>query len=271
MHSWESLTIAEQTLMRRAISEYSLAGMVQNYGVALRWAGSADAPPPRSFTEDEQRALVPHLAAAALDLADHGLLTVHEGESHRAVAPVLLAGPELHEVLTDPANWLWSTRPRRHLHLTAPQPVRDHWFDDAHPTADTSALPTWDELSVEQREVLVCANEASGMLTGAFGIWEDLPADLGTTELLAWVDQQLAPLSPFVREGWIEVQHRPDAGSDAFTVIPLDGLRTAFTDPAIRYQGDAWGVGIDCIFTYAGLAVWRGGWADAWGRRLTFD
>ncbi|MFC4610487.1 hypothetical protein ACFO9E_22190 [Streptomyces maoxianensis] len=271
MHSWDSLTIAEQALMRRAISGYSLAGMVQNYGVALRWADAEEAPPLRSYTEDEQRALIPHLAAAALDLAERGLLTVHEGESHRATSPVLVAGLELHEVLTDPTNWLWTTRPSRHFSLAAPQPVREYWFDGAHPTADTSALPTWDKLSVDQREVLVCAAEASGMLTGAFGIWEDPPADLDTTQRLAWVDRQLAPLLPFVHEGWIEVQHRADERSDAFTVIPLDGLRTALADPAIRHEGDEWGVGVGCIFTYAGLAVWRGGWSSEWGRRLNFD
>ncbi|SOE25039.1 hypothetical protein SAMN05442782_1731 [Streptomyces sp. OK228] len=271
MHAWDSLTIAEQTLMRRAISGYSLAGVVQNYGVALRWAGAAQAPPLRSFTEDEQRALVPQLADVALDLTERGLLTVHEGESHRAVAPVLVAGPELHEVLTDPTNWLWTARPHRRFSLAAPQHVREHWFDGAHPTADTSALPTWDELSVEEREVLVCAAEASGMLTGAFGIWEDPPDDLDSAERLAWVDRQLAPLLPFVRKGWIEVQHCPDERSDAFTVIPLDGLRTALTDAAIRYEGDEWGIGVGCIFTYAGLAVWRGGWSSEWGRRLNFD
>ncbi|QMU77234.1 hypothetical protein GXW83_17505 [Streptacidiphilus sp. PB12-B1b] len=80
MHSWDSLTIAEQTLMRRAFLGYSLAGLVQNYGVALRWAGAAEAPPLRSFTGDEQRALVPQLAGVALDLAERGLLTVHEHE-----------------------------------------------------------------------------------------------------------------------------------------------------------------------------------------------
>ncbi|MFF7882163.1 hypothetical protein ACH40F_55655 [Streptomyces sp. NPDC020794] len=149
--------------------------------------------------------------------------------------------------------------------------MREHWFDGAHPTADTSALPTWDELSVEEREVLVCAAEASGMLTGAFGIWEDPPDDLDSAERLAWVDRQLAPLLPFVRKGWIEVQHCPDERSDAFTVIPLDGLHTSLTDAAIRYEGDEWGIGVGCIFTYAGLAVWRGGWSSEWGRRLNFD
>uniref|UniRef100_A0AAU2UY07 Uncharacterized protein n=1 Tax=Streptomyces sp. NBC_00003 TaxID=2903608 RepID=A0AAU2UY07_9ACTN len=58
------------------------------------------------------------------------------------------------------------------------------------------------------------------MLTGAFGIWQDPPADPGSMECLDWVDRQLAPLLPFVRNGWIEVRHLPDASSDAFTVIP---------------------------------------------------
>ncbi|WP_157875789.1 hypothetical protein [Peterkaempfera griseoplana] len=245
--------------------------MVQNYGVALRWAGAAQAPPLRSLTEDEQRGLVPQLAGVALDLAERGLLTAHEGESHSVVAPVLVTGPELHEVLTDPTNWLWTIRPHRRFSLVAPQHVREHWFDAAHPTADTSALPTWDELSVEEREVLVCAAEASGMLTGPFGIWDDPPNGLDSVEHLAWVDRQLAPLLPFVRNGWIEVQHHPDERSDAFTVIPLDGLRTALTDATIRYEGDEWGIGVGCIFTYAGLAVWRGGWSSEWERRLNFD
>ncbi|MFI1105843.1 hypothetical protein [Streptomyces melanogenes] len=76
---------------------------------------------------------------------------------------------------------------------------------------------------------------------------------------------------PFVREGWIEVQHHPDVHGDAFTVIPLDGLRSALADPAVRYEGDDWGIGVGCTFTYSGLAIWRGGWSRAWGSRLTLD
>ncbi|MEU1199770.1 hypothetical protein ABZ446_26580 [Streptomyces sp. NPDC005813] len=148
-----------------------------------------------------------------------------------------MAGPELHEVLADPANWLWSVRPKRHLRLAAPQSARECWFDGAHPTADTSALPTWDELRLEEREVLVCAAEASGMLTGAFGIWEDPSDDLDIHERLAWVDQQLAPLLPFVREGWIEVQHYPDEDSDAFTVMSLDEMRAALCHPRRPLRG----------------------------------
>ena len=268
MHSWDSLTIAEQTLMRRAVSGYSLAGMVQNYGLALRWAGAEEAPPPRSYTEDEQRALVPRLAAVALDLAERGLLTVHEGGTHRAAAPVLVTRAELRQVLNDPANWLHT---RRKLRLTAPRSVCELWFEGMHPTADASSLPTWDELSIEQREVLVCAREMSGMLTGAFGIWEDPPPGLDTDQRLAWVERQITPLVPFVRDGWIEVQHRPVEYGDAFTVIGLDDLRTALADPAIRYEGHDWGVGVGCIFTYTGLAVWRGAWSRTWAERLTLD
>jgi hypothetical protein len=158
-------------------------------------------------------------------------------------------GPELQVPLSDPI-------PEQDPGATSvPQLLSlcGHWFSGAHPTADTSALPVWDELSVEEREVLVCAAEASGMLTGPFGIREDLPADLDAAQRPAWVDRQLAPLLPFVREGWIEVQHCPDGRSDAFTVIPLEGLRAALADAAIRYEGDEWGVGVGC----------RGSWAHS--------
>ena len=60
MQSWERLTVAEQTLVRRALSGAWLAGTVQIYGMALRWAGVQNVPP-RSYTDEEQRRLVPIL------------------------------------------------------------------------------------------------------------------------------------------------------------------------------------------------------------------
>jgi hypothetical protein len=109
------------------------------------------------------------------------------------------------------------------------------------------------------------------MLTGQFGIWPDPPFGLDGAMVLEWADHQLAPLLPFARNGWMEVHHYPDEGSDAFTVIPLENLRSALADPAVRYEGDDWGVGLTCVFTYAGWAVWRGGWSREWAKRLTFD
>ncbi|MEE4423502.1 hypothetical protein [Streptomyces bugieae] len=78
-------------------------------------------------------------------------------------------------------------------------------------------------------------------------------------------------LAPFVRDDWIEVQHYPDTDSDAFTVIPIGSLCSALADPSVRYEGDDWGVGVGCTFTFAGLTIRRGGWSHPWGSRLNVD
>ena len=272
MNSWNSLTIAEQTFMRRALSEHGLAGSAQGYGTALRWAGNAEALQ-RSYTADEQRSLVPRLAAVALDLSDRGFLTIHQS---RGILPrptdEVMVGEELEQVLADPANWLWPPGKDKEFRLGAPQHVHEQWFRDAFPIADDGDLPGWDELSDAQRRILVCAFESSGMLTGPFGIWDEPLSGLDPAQRLEWVDRQLDPLVPFVRDGWIEVQHYPDASSDAMTVIPLEGLSAALADPAVRSDdGDDYFVGVGCVFTFAGEAAWRGGWSKAWGSRLTFD
>ncbi|MER5640021.1 hypothetical protein ABT095_24120 [Kitasatospora sp. NPDC002227] len=271
---WAALTVLEQTLLRRALEQLSLAGAVQHYATALRWSGGPEAPL-RSWTTEEQLELAPQAAATALALADQGLVTVRErqGWSAAETDPVL-PGARLRELLADPAVWLRGPKDGHRYHLAAGEAARERWLDAVYPVAELAGLPSWDELSVPQREVLVCATEASGMLTGPYGIWADLPPGVGEAERLAVADEQLAPLLPFVREGWIEVQHRPDADSDAFTVIPLEGLRTALADPDVRYEGEdaeEWGVGVTCCFTYAGRAVWRAGWSGGWAGRLTVD
>ncbi|GHI41583.1 hypothetical protein [Streptomyces violascens] len=272
MRSWNSLTLAEQTLLRRAMSQDPLAGMIQTYGMALRWAHAEEAPPPRSYSAAEQRELVPMLGAVMRSLVERDLVIVREvaGMSPSPSDPVL-TGDALHAVLKGPANWLWTPTSERRFSLATPDAVRRDWGDDACPVMDADGFPAWDGLSRAQREVLVCAAEASGMLTGPFGIWEDLPSGLLGAERIAWVDRQFTPLIPFVRAGWIEVRHYPGVNDDAFTVIPADDLQHALADPAIRYEGDEWGVGIGCVFTDVGLAVWRGGWGRAWGRRLRID
>ncbi|MFI1105842.1 hypothetical protein [Streptomyces melanogenes] len=139
--------------------------------MALRWADAEGAPASRSYTEAEQLQLVPWLAAVALDLAERGLITVQEAQDTFPVSSgTILTDTERQEVLVDPANWLWKPSSPRRFNLSSPEAVREQWLNDAYPTADTGGLPTWGELSVAQREVLVCAAEASGMLTGPFGI-----------------------------------------------------------------------------------------------------
>ncbi|MEV4560316.1 hypothetical protein AB0K51_25420 [Kitasatospora sp. NPDC049285] len=272
MQPWNDLTTAEQTLLRRAVYGAGLAGTVQHHGTDLRWAGSPDAPP-RSLTRDEQLALVPRLAAVAADLAGRGLLTVHARQGRYAEpADPALTGDALHAALAEPDHWLWDPK-RAHGHdLRAAEAADRHWRADVYPVGSADGLPDWDELSLDQQRVLVCADESSGMLTGPFGIWEDLPTELTGADRTAWVERQLAPLVPFVRDGWIEVQHHAAERGDAFTVVPLDRLADAFADPALRHDdGDDWGVGLTCTFTYRGIAVWRAGWSSAWGRRLRFE
>ena len=271
MQPWDSLTVAEQTLMRRAVCAYRLAGIVQQYGVALRWAGAEDAPPPRSYTEDEQRQLVPYLADTAWKLADRELLTVRElrGAVPSATDRVV-AGEELRDVLADAANWLWPPDPAREFGLAAPKRVREHWWQDVMAKADPGGLPGWDELSPAEQKILVCANENSGMLTGPFGIWDAPPPDLCAAARAEWVGRQMAPLLTFVRKGWIEVRHFPEASGEAMTVIPVEELSSALADPDVRRDdGEEYFVGVTCVFTYAGEAVWRGGWSDGWRRRLS--
>lgn len=246
--------------MRRAFHGRLLAGSVQVYGIDLRWAGAADAPPLRSYTEDEQRDLVPMLADTALGLIHGGSLVVQESQcAFPSSSDAILTDPQVQGVLADPDNWIWNPDRSRHFWLGAPSAVSEHWTEDAWPAANATDLPAWDDLTAVEQEILICAQEASGMLTGSFGDWPDPPAGLDAPDRQAFVDEQIAPLVPFVRAGWIEVRHVADNNSDAFTVIPLDELRTAFADPALRYQGEEWGIGLTCVFTYAGLAVRRDG------------
>ncbi|WP_354644354.1 hypothetical protein [Kitasatospora camelliae] len=273
MQSWDESTTAERTLLRAALWEQRLAGTAQRYGTELRWAGAAGVPALRSLTVAEQRALVPELAAAALGLAERGLLTVRVRKGVGAgPSDPLLDGAELRAVLADPGNWLWQASPYREFDLRTPEGVADLWYPVAFPVAEVDGLPSWDGLPRDRQEVLVCAAESSGLLTGPFGIWEGLPGGLDGADREAWVEGQLAPLVPFVREGWIEVRHFAAESEDAFTVVPLEGLRAAFADPVLRHDGGSdWGVGFTCVFTHAGLAVWRAGWGAAWGSRLAFD
>jgi hypothetical protein len=263
---WKSLTLIEQTLMRGALSGHRVANQIHHYGEALRWADSADSLP-RSYTTDEVLALVPQFSAAALGLADRDLLFLREtiGPWIQDTDPTL-SGHALAAVLSEPGSWIWDPETGGHYFLDAPQAVRERWWTDALPATEVRYLPEFGELSKAQREILVCAVEGSGMLTGMFGIWEDPPGELEEAERAAWIDRQLAPLAEFVRKGWIEVRHLP--GDDSYTVIPLAQLSEAFADPVLRLGGDDMFIGATCVFTLAGRDVWRSGWSRDWNRIL---
>ena len=231
MIEWQSLTLIEQTLMRGAFSGDRVANQIHHYGEALRWADSADSLP-RSYTTDEILALVPQFSESALGLAERELLLLREAAGPWIQdADPTPSGHVLAAVLAEPGSWIWDPETGGRYFLDAPQAVRERWWTNALPAAEVQDLPDFEALSKAQREILVCAIEGSGMLTGMFGIWDDPPGELEEAERTAWIDRQLAPLTEFVRKGWIEVRHLP--GDDSYTVIALEALREAFADPVL--------------------------------------
>jgi hypothetical protein len=255
MISWDSLDLTEQMLLAGAVRRIHLAGAVARLGQMRRWAGVRDAAALRSYTEAEEREVSVEVSAAALDLADRGILLVRDqrGLGYQGVGPVL-PPEEARAVLADPERWLWISPSVRDFDLDTPEDVREQLMDHAWPVADVR-MPSWGELTDDEQEILICATELSGYLTGPYGIWSDPPADLDTAERRAWVGEQLAPLLPFVREGWLEVRHVWDHVDFHYTVVPLEQLLDAFSDLELRYQGDEWGVGFTCVYTLAGYAA----------------
>lgn len=253
MRDWDSLTLAEQTLLRGGARNGPPAWVPENYSTARRWAGYADAPL-RSLTAEESEQLAAELRPVALDLHDRGELFVAEERGRRWPLDLHPLPPaDQHAYLADPDNWRHGPAGERRIVLDVPPAVREHLtsFVDR---LDAKDHPT---LGEAENELIVCAYEYSGWLTGPFGIWDDLPPDLDHAARLAFVDEEMAPLLPMVRNGWIEVHHVAAAGSHEYTVLPLERLREALTDPAIRYEGDEWGVGVTCCLTYAGVAISR--------------
>jgi hypothetical protein len=93
------------------------------------------------------------------------------------------------------------------------------------------------------------------------------PAEPQTADQQAWIEEQLSPLPAFVRAGLIEVRHSPDNRSDGYSVIPVDAFSQTLAGPAVRESED-WGVGVGCVFTFDGLAIWRNAWSADWNSRL---
>ena len=269
MNEWQSLTLIEQTLMRGALHGERVANQIHHYGEALRWAGLTGSLP-RSYTTDEILALVPRFSESALGLAERDLLFLRKAAGPWIQdADPTVSGHALATVLTEPGAWIWDPGTGGRYYLEAPQTVREQWWTDALPTAEIQDLPDFGALSKAQREILVCAIEGSGMLTGMFGIWDDPPGELEAAEHAEWIDRQLAPLTEFVRKGWIEVRYLP--GDDSYTVIPLEALHEAFADPVLRLGGDDMFIGATCVFTLAGRSVWRSGWSRDWNRVLRIE
>ncbi|MGW4806490.1 hypothetical protein [Kitasatospora sp. NPDC004272] len=144
----------------------------------------------------EQLALVPELAAATLRLVGAGWLTVRTGRTMTDAAPVL-SGPELERAVADPAVWR-SGGPMLTVRATPGGLAR--WEAVAYPEGRPGRPPRAG-FTEPEKAVWICAQEPGSWLTGPYGIFAALPADLAGQALRAHVTAETAPLLRFVRAG----------------------------------------------------------------------
>ncbi|MFJ1751760.1 hypothetical protein [Kitasatospora sp. NPDC088134] len=259
--SWDGLSVTEQVLVRRAVDGTSPRGSAAHVGAVLRWAGSPEVPRRRNASPAEEMARVPELAAATHRLVAGGWLTLRRALSTAFVQEdgPAVTGPELARLLAEPETWLLPRRDRNDLpvlSLRATGEGRRRWEARAYAP---DAAPTIHQLDLtpDEDRIRVCALEASGWLTGPFGVLADLPAALEGQELRAYVAADLAPLLRFVREGMIEVLHVAEPDAEA-TVVPLADLLDAFADRELRCDDrDDWGIGFTCVLTQSSANALR--------------
>jgi hypothetical protein len=261
LKSWSELSAVEQSLMRGGLRKRRTTGTIQAHGMVLRWTGAQAAPLIRGYTSAEQHELIPEFADAAANLVAQDLLEVRamSGDHLREDADPAVPREDLDRVLYELATWIWNAEQQSSHWLDASQAAHRDWYQPAYFSTACSDRLAYRELNELQRAIIVSAMEASGMLTGPFGIWDQPEPELTPAARSAVVDEMLAPLLPFVRDGLLEVQFRSDARSDAYTVIPLDELRTAFTGAEIwrdREEADFF-EGAHAVFTLAGYATWH--------------
>ncbi|KQV11385.1 MULTISPECIES: hypothetical protein [unclassified Kitasatospora] len=253
MKTWDELTLTEQVLVRRAVRGTFARGTARHVAAVLRWAGSPEVARRRYASPGEQAARVPELASATLGLVAGGWLTLRRvlGTAFVQEDGPQVVGAELEQVVADTATWVraWdggSDGPV--LSLRATEEGRRRWEAAAYAPGTPPTIHQLD-LTGDEARVRVCAMEASGWLTGPFGILADLPSGLAGEELREYVAADLAALVRFVREGRIEVLHVAEPDAEA-TVVPLEDLLDAFGDRDLRCEDrDDWGVGFTCVLT----------------------
>lgn len=258
---WTELSGLEQALVRCGLRQRRTSGVIEAYGSALRWEGAPDAPLVGGYSSAEERALIPGFADAAAGLISQGILRVRRIAGDyldEEVDPVVDFG-DLDGVLRDPGTWIRETQKPEPYWLDASPAAHELWYHPAYLAMARTDYPAWRDLGEPERRILVSAMEFSGSLTGYFGIWCQPDPELTPTQRLAAVDELLAPLLPFVRDGLLEVQYRADVASGSYTVIPLEELRSAFNGVEIWHDGDdaEFFEGAHAVFTLAGYATWH--------------
>lgn len=111
---------------------------------------------------------------------------------HRQVLPVgpgpVLSGQELRRVLTDPERWIPARAYADRVWLSVPEVVRARWQARAFPAPASGGFPHREEWNAVEETLLICTLEASGWLTGPFGVLQSPEGDWSLDERLAWIE-----------------------------------------------------------------------------------
>ena len=131
----------------------------------------------------------------------------------------------------------------------------------------TQCVSAWDELTHEQRVLLVNASEHD-YLPNVLGDWR--PAGTASdAERVARIDELVAALIATVDAGWIEVRRFASLDSDEYETIPREKLPEVLSDPEIwDWWWDSPGAALALVFTERGGQLWRADWAESWHQRL---
>lgn len=132
---------------------------------------------------------------------------------------------------------------------------------------NTRGVSTWDELTHEQRVLLVNASEHD-FLPNALGDWR--PAGATSHEdRIARIDELVAPLLAMVDAGWVEVRRFARVDSDEYETLSCEELPEMLGDPALwDWWWDSPGPTVAIVFTERGGQLWRTHWAKTWHQRL---
>lgn len=126
----------------------------------------------------------------------------------------------------------------------------------------------WDELTHEQRVLLVNASEHD-FLHGVMGDWR--PAGAAShDERTARAGELVEVLLTMVDADWIEVRRFARVDSAEYETLSREMLPGVLSDPAIwDWWWDSPEPALALVFTERGGQLWRADWADTWLRRLT--
>ena len=150
MRDWNSLTLAEQVLLRCGARNIMLDWSPEHYSKERRWAGFPDVPL-RSVTAEEAHDLAHALQPVALDLHERGELFVAEASGHpSAYNHNRLPLPQQRAYLADPDNWRAPPTPHPRLTLDVEAELREH-LTTVVDRLDAEDHPT---LSADQNEIL---------------------------------------------------------------------------------------------------------------------